>query len=235
VVCPQRREYLRVLRAARTIQRSYHSWQVFKTTSTLVDGRLSFIRVWGPLIKLVGKLQQRIDAACWASIKTAHYDYSRVFEEDDETGAVVHVTTQHVLRDTPNGDAVGGEVGEEAGQGSAPHARNGWEEAEDVGRGRLCSRDGQGEQARRSAPELESILLTAEALKWYKHADPQQSKLFLRRLEQLASGERSRILSKHLVGTKNFGSMHARFWSRCHPAGFPFLRRLSRRARATRY
>ena len=231
MVCPQRREYLRILRAARTIQRSYHSWQVFKTTSTLVDGRLSFIRVWGPLIKLVGKLQQRIDAACWASLKTAHYDYSRVFEEDDETGAVVHVSTQHVLRDTPN--AVRGDVGEE--QGSALHARNGWEEAEDVGRGGMCARDGQGEQVRSGAPELESILLTAEALKWYKHADLQQSKLFLRRLEQLASGERSRILSKHLVGSKNFGSMHARFWSLCHPAGFPFLRRLSRRTRATRY
>ena len=148
--CPQHREYLRVVRAARTIQRSYHSWQIFKTTSTLVDGRLSFIRVWGPLIKLVGKLPQRIDAACWASIKTAHYDYSRVFEEDDETGAVVHVSTQHVLRDTPNGDAVGGDVGEEAGQvwnpglhkGSAPHARNGGGEAEDVGKGGMCARDG---------------------------------------------------------------------------------------------
>ena len=177
-----------------------------RTTGSLVDGRLSFIRVWGALIKLVGKLPQHTDAACWASLKTANYDYSRVFEEEDETGAVVHLTTQHVLRDTSLGDDVGeepGQVGHVAGADAG--ARCG--EAKDVGGPGRFAGGGQEERARRDARALESILLTMEALKWYKHADPQQSKLFVRRLEQLASGERSRILSKHLVGSKNFGKL----------------------------
>ena len=51
---------------------------------------------------------------------------------------------------------------------------------------------------------LGSIKLTSDVLKWYRKADRKISELFLCRLHQLAAGERSRILSKRLVGSKNF-------------------------------
>jgi len=83
-------------------------------------------------------------------------------------------------------------------------------EEEDVeeevgGEGNGWGKEGEGQGgASRVSTALESNKLTAEALKWYKHADPRQSLLFIRRLDQLAAGERSRILNKHLVGSKNF-------------------------------
>ena len=54
------------------------------------------------------------------------------------------------------------------------------------------------------AQRLESIKLTSDVLKWYRHADSKISELFLCRLQQLAAGDRSKILSKRLVGSKNF-------------------------------
>jgi len=60
----------------------------------------------------------------------------------------------------------------------------------------------------------ESIKLSSEALKWYRQADTRQKALFLRRLQQLALGERSRILSKRLVGSKNYAVLFAT--STCH-------------------
>ena len=51
---------------------------------------------------------------------------------------------------------------------------------------------------------LESIKITADVVKWYRNADPRLSELFLCRLRQLAAGDRSKILSKRLVGSKTF-------------------------------
>mmetsp|Transcript_36528 Transcript_36528/g.58913 ORF Transcript_36528/g.58913 Transcript_36528/m.58913 type:complete len:2195 (-) Transcript_36528:219-6803(-) len=49
---------------------------------------------------------------------------------------------------------------------------------------------------------MESIRITHSVLKWFQNQDPKYAEMFIRRLRQLASGERSRILAKALVGSK---------------------------------
>jgi hypothetical protein len=51
-------------------------------------------------------------------------------------------------------------------------------------------------------PECDQIQLTKEVLKWFDRADSKFRKFFLRRIGQLAQGQRSRILQKHLTGCK---------------------------------
>ena len=54
-------------------------------------------------------------------------------------------------------------------------------------------------------PDLENIMLTAHVIRWFrgKATETHHRKVFCRRMEQLANGERSRILSKRLTGSKH--------------------------------
>jgi hypothetical protein len=52
-------------------------------------------------------------------------------------------------------------------------------------------------------PKLENILITHEVHRWFKFADAKYRALFIRRLKQLSGGERSRILSKRLTGSRH--------------------------------
>ena len=53
----------------------------------------------------------------------------------------------------------------------------------------------------RPLPPMDNIKLTKEVLKWIRTTESKYVKLFLRRIEQLAAGQRSRILQKNLVGS----------------------------------
>ena len=185
----QRAAFGRAVSAARAIQSKYRSWRVFRTTCSDVHGRIvqrqGFMSVWGPLVKLLGIAAQD-SPLCWVSMKNSSFDFSRVFEEDegDETRQVVLDATESAARGTAFADSFAeAEVEDDEDDRDAVPL-------EDVD----CN--GRGDERSTKAWELESIKLTAEALKWYKHADPRLSMLFLRRLEQLAAGDRSRILNK---------------------------------------
>ena len=52
-------------------------------------------------------------------------------------------------------------------------------------------------------PLLENLQLTDAVWKWFLKADAKYRRFFIRRLEQLASGQRCRILSKRLTGCKH--------------------------------
>jgi hypothetical protein len=204
----QRIAFRCMVSAARTIQSRYKSWQVFRTNSPLVHIRLgqrqSFMALWGPLVKpLATLLASALNTPlCWVSLKNASFDFSRLFQEDDEdeTSQVVLDATKSATKDFSDASAGVLPDVEDAGSpsGAAPDPNCNDRD--------VCNEEGSTEVAERSssALEFENIKLTAEALKWYKHADPRLSMLFLRRLEQLAAGDRSRILNKHLVGSKNF-------------------------------
>jgi ankyrin repeat protein len=197
----QHRMFRRAVSAARAIQAKYKSWIVFRTTWTLVDNRLSerqnFLRIWGPVVKALAhqQAQSPLPPPCWVTLKNSLFDFSRAFEcEEDETRqALVEATKSAVAcpGSVDTGQAEDGRIFDE-------------EIADDV----VGDADGSTVRAELetacNAQSLDNVMLTAEALRWYKHADPRLSILFLRRLQQLAAGERSRILNKHLVGSKNF-------------------------------
>ena len=197
----QHRMFRRAVSAARAIQAKYKSWLVFRTTRTLVDNRLgerqNFLRIWGPVVKVLAhqQAQSPLPPPCWVTLKNSLFDFSRVFEcqEDETRQALVEATKS----------AVACPGSEDTGQGEDGRIFD--EEIADDG-----VEDAEGSTFRAEfettcdAQSLDNVMLTAEALRWYKHADPRLSILFLRRLQQLAAGERSRILNKHLVGSKNF-------------------------------
>jgi hypothetical protein len=47
------------------------------------------------------------------------------------------------------------------------------------------------------------IQLTGDVVKWLRQIDPKYREFFVRRLQQLASGDKSRILAKRLKGSKS--------------------------------
>ena len=205
----QHRIFRRAVSAAKVIQAKYKAWLEFRTARTLVDNRLgerlNFLQVWGPLVMALAHhlTHQRPAPQCWVTVRNSSFDFSRVFEkQEDETREAVLEATQSALNDKSLSHSVSpaGNGADQAGVGSSS-------EEEDNGDG--FDDDVDKSTAREvekvcDAQALDNIMLTAESLKWYKHADPRHSMLFLRRLKQLAAGERSRILSKHLVGSKNF-------------------------------
>ena len=112
---------------------------------------------------------------------------------------------------------------EDAGVGAAGPAPDGGEEAgnapleeeaplEDGGVGAEEDKEEEDDdedddedpgEAPAGAAGLHNIFLTPAALKWVSTAETKYVNLFLRRVRQLASGQRSRILKKSLTGSKH--------------------------------
>ena len=51
-------------------------------------------------------------------------------------------------------------------------------------------------------PQCDHIQLTKHVIRWLDRQDSKYRGFFVRRIQQLALGERSRILMKHLTGTR---------------------------------
>lgn len=205
----QYRMFRRAVSAARVIQAKYRSWLVFRTTRALVDNRLgerqNFLQVWGPLVKALAHHQThaRLASPCWVTLKNSLFDFSRVFEkQEDETRQTVLEATQSAVNDKSlsHSSSPAGNGADQAEAGSSSEDEDTEDVVDDVDK---STAQAQVEEVC-GAHSLDNIMLTAESLSWYKQADPRHSMLFLRRLKQLAAGERSRILNKHLVGSKNF-------------------------------
>ena len=65
--------------------------------------------------------------------------------------------------------------------------------------------DGRGTKSHMEevyALAFERFKITKEVRKWWEHGDPKYKEFFLRRLRQLAAGDRSRILQKKLTGSR---------------------------------
>ena len=152
------------------------------------------------------------------TIQQTQFDFTKAFEEgeDDETYAKVRHAQQDALDATlsspPAPNLADSRLAHSEGAGGASGL-----DADDINTGDwqhvptlqpvvalVDGRQGAHDHDVMDLAQLESIKLTCDALKWYGQADSRQKALFCRRLQQLALGERSRILSKRLVGSKNY-------------------------------
>jgi len=67
----------------------------------------------------------------------------------------------------------------------------------------VLARATKSENGPRVSQSFENIKLTHNVVKWFKDSSPKFRDMFCRRISQLASGEKSRILRKHLTGSKH--------------------------------
>ncbi|KAK3261472.1 hypothetical protein CYMTET_29619 [Cymbomonas tetramitiformis] len=178
--------------------------------------RQQFTQTWGRAVASVAELAASpsgaplFRAASWQAVRQERFDLVADADvaplEDEQDDALSCATSAHLRAATSavlSADAAGsalmdGEEEEEAtGMGEG-----GGGEVEEAGGGRGGGIAGDGEPHGAQRP-MDGLKLTAEALKWYEHADARCAAAFVRRLGQLAGGQRSRILAKHLTGCRH--------------------------------
>lgn len=210
------------------IVRKFHRTMLLANVSV----RRRFEGIWRPVYSLLGGNDGQLPPAsremsCWQDVKNKMMDIARSFDEAgdedaDDSDQLLEATAQ-VARAVGD-DSVGG-VEDDDG-----HEEEDFGDHAGVGAG--VQVDGQVEMAKVtgggcSDAAFELVSLTEDALKWYKGADGRYADLFVKRITQLASGQRSRILQKHLVGSRHHiyetyldqASAQRILWTECREEG----------------
>ena len=178
-----------------------------------------FSSVWGKVVRQL----QRSAAKSWASIRV-QFDMTAADElidlDDDITHAISQLGTCVDSGELEDVD-VGSVVVELAARPAAA-VHDPIEAAENA-------RPPQLEDVQ--LPPLENVQWTDAVQKWFLRQDAKYRGFFIRRLEQLASGERSRILSKRLTGCRHHiyetyldqATAQRVLWTECRDMGAPSI------------
>ena len=169
---------------------------------TRIYQRKLFDKFWGDLVSEAPTLVH-IEPNSWEAIK--HFkeefdlartpeelaEYGETFEQLDAAGRAA--LTEDDSDDEGHADNVEKVEGLEEEKKEPDDSDDGEPEEQP---GELCK------QFLRPIPEMDNIKLTKSVLAWLRKTEQKYVDLFLRRIEQLARGERSRILQKNLTGSK---------------------------------
>ena len=157
----------------------------------------SFRSVWKPCLKLVdGVIMAEPD---WAALrdKQAYIRRQEVSQDDemDETDRKLTAAMEDAMQTDQDADFDKADVDEE----QAPD-----EASADNANGDHSSNSNSKVMKGPSSPAVTNfkrIHLSGDVVKWLRQGDRKYKDFFIRRMKQLSSGERSRILAKRLVGS----------------------------------
>jgi hypothetical protein len=149
-----------------------------------------FYNVWGNCLKLTPYI--RTELPDWASLRDQQAFIRQLELEGDDDGEEQRDTAQKLASSME-------EVMEEVKDEKPANEDDDIEEIKG-----LPPRKNSASSHQSSATEslaFKKIHLSAEVVKWLKNGDPRYVDFFVRRMKQLSSGERSRILAKRLNGS----------------------------------
>jgi AAA domain len=182
------------------IQARHHEGNLVRLTHrgcllSRLENSLRFQAIWKRSLEIFDCESSQGCPCTWVELKQKHHDTVRsmdIFEEVDFTGTVttLEAATAAILDDD------GELTKEESGDESADAALSGR-------RTKPSSSQSQHESPDHMlAEQFGRIHLTKEVIKWLRTGDSKYRKFFIRRVKQLAMGDRSRILAKRLTGCK---------------------------------
>jgi len=193
------REKLTLLQSITTIQ----SWQRGNAVRRAYLGRLisrldevqRFQEIWSGSISLVSTCQCSDDDWTWQAVKRQEHDImltEDIIDDDD----MVAETTQKLEEATVRAMSEMS-VAEDRVVGAPSAIEEGKGEEALLGHHRQPSTQLLAEPV-----HFARIKLTSDVVKWLRRGDNKYLDFFVRRMKQLAAGDRSRILAKRLTGSK---------------------------------
>jgi Ankyrin repeats (many copies)/AAA domain len=164
---------------------------VYKSYKDVIRSGVQYKATWSNVVDAAG---ERLDTyPNWTSLRQKHYDMERSLRADwfqklDE--AMVNMPN----RETVLANGEGYKNTPMRSVGNLPR------DDQDEGQDEYMPFEVYESSLRRSAKVKNRVLLTNDVLNWCRTGDPTYVGFFVKRVQQLASGQRSRILAKRLKG-----------------------------------
>ena len=191
VIASMGRRYIARNRYGALVEEGYRIWEQWKDATALIENAKN---------ELLGQQEDNTSSIfSWSKLKSTIFDISTQDDQDgDEDGDME--STRVKMGAATMGAATATDDAHDAESDSLPEVS--------VSSTPLDSRElptpavsPGAHKPRQDA--YDNIMLTQAVLKWYKRADPKYKDFFLRRMRQLANGDKSRILKKNLTGSKH--------------------------------
>jgi hypothetical protein len=149
----------------------------------------AFLAILDRLLHVL-KLSAGSEGESWASIKTLQYENMTIDEDEDSqhsrriTAAKLEAASANALSSVENGSE-GDDM--DIGVDNAASGEKLFEELEEV---------------EFTPSNFDNIKVTKEVIKWVTQGDPKFRDIFIRKIKELAAGERSKTKAKRLMGCK---------------------------------